>query len=130
MNRVHKLTNQLQLPAFEEEKHDNNTNQNYKALQLGPDEFLFSSESVNEGHPYKLCDLVSDDVLDACLAQDPNYYVACETAAKTGMVMIFGEITNKAKVDYEDLVSSDIKNIRYDAAEKCIYYKTCTNKVA
>lgn len=56
-----------------------NTNQNMSALQLGKDEFLFSSESVNEGHPDKLCDLVSDAVLDACLAQDPNSYVACGT---------------------------------------------------
>eukprot|EP00218_Dolichomastix_sp_CCMP3274_P006924 CAMPEP_0170132496 /NCGR_PEP_ID=MMETSP0033_2-20121228/388_1 /TAXON_ID=195969 /ORGANISM="Dolichomastix tenuilepis, Strain CCMP3274" /LENGTH=395 /DNA_ID=CAMNT_0010367875 /DNA_START=56 /DNA_END=1243 /DNA_ORIENTATION=- len=66
--------------------------------------FLFTSESVNEGHPDKLADQVSDAVLDACLAQDPDSKVACETATKTGMVMVFGEITTKAKVDYEAVV--------------------------
>lgn len=60
--------------------------------------FLFTSESVNEGHPDKICDQVSDAVLDACLKDDPNSRVACETCTKTGMVMVFGEITTKAKV--------------------------------
>ena len=63
--------------------------------------YLFSSESVTEGHPDKLCDAVSDSVLDACLAQDPNSRVACETFAKTGFVMVAGEITTKATVDYQ-----------------------------
>ena len=66
--------------------------------------YLFTSESVNEGHPDKLCDQVSDSVLDACLSQDPQSKVACETCTKTGMVMIFGEISTKAKVDYEQIV--------------------------
>mmetsp|Transcript_104480 Transcript_104480/g.253636 ORF Transcript_104480/g.253636 Transcript_104480/m.253636 type:complete len:390 (+) Transcript_104480:67-1236(+) len=66
--------------------------------------FFFTSESVNEGHPDKLADQISDGVLDACLAQDPDSKVACETATKTGMVMVFGEITTKAKVDYEAVV--------------------------
>ena len=64
---------------------------------------LFTSESVTEGHPDKLCDQVSDAILDACLAQDPNSRVACETATKTGMVMAFGEITTKAVVDYQQV---------------------------
>ena len=63
--------------------------------------FLFSSESVNEGHPDKLCDQVSDAVLDACLAADPLSKVACETACKDNMVMVLGEITTKAKLDSE-----------------------------
>lgn len=75
--------------------------------------FLFTSESVNEGHPDKLCDQVSDAVLDACLAQDPDSKVACETCAKTNMVMVFGEITTKAKVDYEAIVRKTCKDIGF-----------------
>merc|ERR1712159_620984 len=66
--------------------------------------FLFSSESVNEGHPDKLCDQVSDAVLDACLTTDPKSKVACETATKDNMVMVAGEITTEAKLDYEQIV--------------------------
>jgi S-adenosylmethionine synthetase len=87
--------------------------------------FLFTSESVNEGHPDKLCDQVSDAVLDACLEQDEWAKVACETAAKTGMVMCFGEITTTAKVDYTAVIRQAIKNIGFDAEEKGLDYKTC-----
>lgn len=75
--------------------------------------FLFTSESVNEGHPDKLCDQVSDAVLDACLEQDPDSKVACETASKTNMVMVFGEITTKAKVDYEAVVRRVCKEVGF-----------------
>lgn len=87
--------------------------------------FLFTSESVNEGHPDKLCDQVSDAVLDACLEQDEWSKVACETASKTGMVMCFGEITTKAKIDYETVIRDAIQKIGFDAEEKGLDYKTC-----
>ncbi len=87
--------------------------------------FLFTSESVNEGHPDKLCDQVSDAVLDACLAQDEWSKVACETASKTGMVMCMGEITTKAKVDYEKVIREAVAKIGFDAEEKGLDYRTC-----
>ncbi|KAI7726726.1 hypothetical protein M8C21_012707 [Ambrosia artemisiifolia] len=79
--------------------------------------FLFTSESVNEGHPDKLCDQVSDAILDACLEQDPESKVACETCTKTNMVMVFGEITTKAVVDYEKIVRDTCRNIGFTSAD-------------
>jgi len=77
--------------------------------------FLFSSESVNEGHPDKLCDQVSDAVLDACLAGDAKSKVACETATKDNMVMVAGEITTQTKIDYEKVVRGVVAKIGFDS---------------
>jgi S-adenosylmethionine synthetase len=77
--------------------------------------FLFSSESVNEGHPDKLCDQVSDAVLDTCLTADPKSKVACETATKDNMVAVMGEITTQAKIDYEKVVRGVVAKIGFDS---------------
>lgn len=86
---------------------------------------LFTSESVTEGHPDKVCDQVSDAIIDAIIEQDPNAHIACETATKTGFVMVFGEITSTADVDYEEIVRKTINDIGYNCEEACFDGNTC-----
>ncbi|MEY4001381.1 MAG: hypothetical protein RI968_499, partial [Pseudomonadota bacterium] len=86
-------------------------------------EFLFTSESVSEGHPDKVSDQVSDAVLDAILAQDPRARVAAETLCNTGLVVLAGEITTQANVDYIQVARETIKNIGYDNTDYGIDYK-------
>jgi len=92
---------------------------------MGMTDFLFTSESVTEGHPDKVADQVSDGILDAILAQDPNARVACETMVSTGMAVIAGEITTTARVDYSDVVRGTIKEIGYDDSAMGFDYETC-----
>ena len=89
------------------------------------DKKLFTSESVTEGHPDKLCDQVSDGILDAVLAQDPMSRVACETITTTGVVMVMGEMTTNANISVEEIVRDTVKKIGYDGSGESFDYKTC-----
>ena len=86
---------------------------------------LFTSESVTEGHPDKLCDYISDSVLDSFLEKDENSRVACETVAGKGEIFITGEITSKANVNIEEVARNAIKEIGYDNSKLDIDYRTC-----
>jgi S-adenosylmethionine synthetase len=88
-------------------------------------DYLFSSESVSEGHPDKVADQISDGVLDAILAQDPHGRVACETLVSTGLVVISGEITTKAHINYMEIARDVVRRIGYDASEIGFDYKSC-----
>ena len=91
---------------------------------------LFTSESVTEGHPDKVCDAVSDAILDACMAQDPMSRVACETATCTGFILVTGEITTKAQIDYQKIVRETVNNIGYNDAATGFDGNTCAVMVA
>ncbi len=91
---------------------------------------LFTSESVTEGHPDKMCDQISDSILDALLEQDPMSRVACETAITTGLVLVMGEITTSAKVDFQTIIRDTIKEIGYDDSAKGFDCSTCGVMVA
>jgi S-adenosylmethionine synthetase len=102
----------------------------YQSIMIGqyshlPSSPLFSSESVAEGHPDKVCDTISDQILDACLAQDPKSRVACETLAKGNLVVIAGEITTNARFDYLDEVRSAIREIGYVHEDSLFHADTC-----
>lgn len=99
-----------------------------EALPAG--RFLFASESVTEGNRDKLCDRISDAVVDACLAQDAEARVACETCTKTGMVMILGEVMTKASVNYEQVIREAVKSVGYDSDDKGLDWRTMNVIVA
>ena len=90
-----------------------------------PHHYIFSSESVTEGHPDKVCDTISDYILDACLEQDPLSRVACETLAKGNLVVLAGEITSNAKFDFEERVRQAIRSIGYMNSDCIFHADTC-----
>ncbi len=87
--------------------------------------YLLTSESVTEGHPDKVCDQISDGILDAIMAQDPMGRVACETAVTTGLVVVLGEVTTKCYVDVEEVVRQTIKGIGYTDPRYNFDYQSC-----
>jgi S-adenosylmethionine synthetase len=97
---------------------------------LDAGQYLFTSESVTEGHPDKMCDQISDAILDHILAKDPRARVACETATTTGLVLVFGEITTDTYVEFQDVVRDTVKDIGYTRADYGFDYQTCGTMVS
>ena len=93
--------------------------------KLPENHFYFSSESVTEGHPDKICDSISDCILDACLSSDPNAKVACETVAKSNMILIAGEITTTSNFNEEQIIRDRLREIGYNDEKKGINYESC-----
>ena len=93
---------------------------------MGRLDFVFTSESVTEGHPDKMCDRVSDSILDAILSQDPTGRVACETALTTGLALICGEVTTSASVDYREVVRQTIRDIGFTSSDMGYDAETCS----
>ena len=93
-------------------------------------DYIFTSESVTEGHPDKMADQISDAVLDAMLAQDPKSRVACETMITTGLVVLAGEVTSKANIDFQNIVRNKIRDIGYDHSDKGFDCDTCSVMVS
>ena len=92
--------------------------------------YLFTSESVSEGHPDKMADQISDAILDALLGQDPGSRVACETLITTGLIVVAGEITTKAQIDYPEIMRNTVKEIGYTSSDMGFDYQTCAAMVA
>ncbi len=88
-------------------------------------QYLFTSESVTEGHPDKMCDQISDAILDAIVREDPDARVACETATTTGLVVVLGEITTDTYVDFQTVVRETVRDIGYTKADYGFDYQTC-----
>src|SRR4026209_2911532 len=88
-------------------------------------QYLFTSESVTEGHPDKMCDQVSDAILDAIIREDPYARVACETATTTGLVVVLGEISTTTYVDFQQVVRDTVRDIGYTKAEYGFDYEIC-----
>jgi S-adenosylmethionine synthetase len=97
---------------------------------LDASQYLFTSESVTEGHPDKMCDQISDAILDHILAKDPHARVACETATTTGLVLVFGEITTDTYVEFQDVVRETVRDIGYTRAEYGFDHQTCGTMVS
>src|SRR4051794_17693856 len=93
-------------------------------------QYLFTSESVTEGHPDKMCDQISDAILDAIIGEDPNARVACETATTTGLVLVLGEITTDTYIDFQTIVRDTVRDIGYTKADYGFDYQTCGTLVS